>query len=141
MIALAPKIHIAFNDDSTVSLKLQGIRLKQTNLNNYPYLHVLEEKCSLKSEQRNLRMFQNVMTKICVNKTALSAFHNKYAVLDNSRTCGPFLKKKKNFVPKLHFDLIGVWVFVWWRRNVQIFFSFFIYRGFYFDESANRRCW
>jgi hypothetical protein len=51
---------------------------------------VLEEKCSIKSEQRNLRMYRNVMTIVNVNKTALSAFHNKYVVLDDFITCGPF---------------------------------------------------
>jgi hypothetical protein len=49
MIASAPKIYTAFNDDSTVSLKLKGVSIKQTNLNNYHYLQVLEEKCSIKS--------------------------------------------------------------------------------------------
>jgi hypothetical protein len=53
MIALAPKMYIAFKNDSTVSLKLKGVSLKQTNLNNYHYLLMLEEKCSIKSEQRN----------------------------------------------------------------------------------------
>jgi hypothetical protein len=91
MIALAPKMYTAFNDDSTVSLKLKGVSIKQTNLNSYHYLHVLEEKCSIKSEQRNLRMYRNIMTKINVNKTALSAFHNKYVVLDDFSTCGCFL--------------------------------------------------
>jgi hypothetical protein len=74
-----------------VSLKLKGVSSKQTNRNNYRYLHVLEEKCRIKSEQRNLRMYRNVMTKVNVNKTALSAFHNKYVVLDDFSTCGSFL--------------------------------------------------
>jgi hypothetical protein len=91
MIALAPKMYTAFNDVSTVSLKLKGVSIKQTNLNNYHYLHVLEEKSSIKSEQRNLRMYRKIMTKINVNKTALSAFHNKYVVLDDFSTCGYFL--------------------------------------------------
>jgi hypothetical protein len=56
MITLAPKIYTAVNDDSTVSLKLKGVSIKQTNINNIHYLYVLEEKCSIKSEQRNLRM-------------------------------------------------------------------------------------
>jgi hypothetical protein len=56
MIALVPKIYTAFNDDSIVSFKLTGVSIKQTNLNNYHYLLVLEEKCSIKSEQRNLRI-------------------------------------------------------------------------------------
>jgi hypothetical protein len=60
-IALAPKMYIAFKNDSTVSLKLKGVSIKQTNLNNYHYLHVLEEKCSIKSEQRKLKMYRNVM--------------------------------------------------------------------------------
>jgi hypothetical protein len=91
MIALAPKMYPAFIDDSIVSLKLQEVSIKQTNLNNYQYLHLLEEKCSIKSEQRNLRMYRNIMTKINVNKTSLSAFHNKYVVLDDFSTCGCFL--------------------------------------------------
>jgi hypothetical protein len=49
MIALAPKIYTVFNDNSTVRLKLKGVNIKQTNLNNYHYLHVLEEKYSIKS--------------------------------------------------------------------------------------------
>jgi hypothetical protein len=91
MIALAAKIYTAFNDDSTVSLKLKGVSIKQINLNNYHYLHVLEKKCSIKSEQRNLRMYRNVMTKVNVHKTALSVFHNKYVVLDDFSTCCCFL--------------------------------------------------
>jgi hypothetical protein len=90
MIALAPKMYIAFNDESIVSLTLKEVSIKQTNLNNYHYLHVLEEKFSIKSEQRNLRIYRNVMTKVSVNKTALSAFHNKYVVLDDFSTCGCF---------------------------------------------------
>jgi hypothetical protein len=91
MIALAPKMYRAFNDNSTISLKLKGVSIKQTNLNNYHYRHVLEEKCSIKSDQRNLRMYRNIISKINVNKTALSAFHNKYVVLDDFSTCGCFL--------------------------------------------------
>jgi hypothetical protein len=91
MIALASKMYTAYNDNSTASLKLKGVSIKQTNLNNYHYLHVFEEKCSIKSEQRNLRIYRNIMTKVKVNKTALSAFHNKYVVLDDFSTCGPFL--------------------------------------------------
>jgi hypothetical protein len=91
MIALAPKMYTAFNDNSTVSLKLKGVSIKQTNLNNNHYLHMLEEKCSIKSEQRNLKMYRNIMTKVNVNKTALSAFHNKYVILDDFSSCGRFL--------------------------------------------------
>jgi hypothetical protein len=91
MIALASKMYTTFNDDSTSNLKLKGVNIIQTNLNNYHYLHVLEKKCSIKSEQRNLRMYRNVMTKVNINKTALSAFHNKYVVLADFSTCGPFL--------------------------------------------------
>jgi hypothetical protein len=40
MIAFAPKMYTAFNDDSIVSLKLKGVSNKQTILNNYRYLHV-----------------------------------------------------------------------------------------------------
>jgi hypothetical protein len=108
MIALAPKMYTAFNDDSTVSLKLKGVSIKQTNLNSYHYLHVLEEKCSIKSEQRNLRMYRNIMTKVNVNKTALSAFHNKYVVLDDFSTCGPFLNYDNRT-----WTFVGAWVFVW----------------------------
>jgi hypothetical protein len=74
-----------------VSLKLKGVSNKQTILNNYRYLHVWEKKCSFKSEQRNVRMYRNVMTKVNVNKTALSAFYNKYVVLDDFSTFGSFL--------------------------------------------------
>jgi hypothetical protein len=77
MITLAPKMYTAFNDNSTVSLKLKGVSIKQNNLKHYRYLHVLEEKYCIKSDQRNLKKYRNAMTKICVNKTALSAFHNK----------------------------------------------------------------
>jgi hypothetical protein len=52
---------------------------------------VLEEKWCIKSEQRNLKMYRNVTPKVNVNKTALSAFHNKYVVLDDFSICGPFL--------------------------------------------------
>jgi predicted transcriptional regulator len=91
MIDLSPKMYTAFNDNSTVSLKLKGVSIKQNNLNNYHYLRMLEEKCSIKSEQRNLRTYRNVITKINLNKTSLSAFHNKYVELDDFSTCGPFL--------------------------------------------------
>jgi hypothetical protein len=46
MIALASKMYTAFNDNSTVSLKLKAVSSKKTNLNNYHSLHVLEEKCT-----------------------------------------------------------------------------------------------
>jgi hypothetical protein len=52
---------------------------------------VLEEKGSIKSEQRNLRMSRNIMTKVNVNKIALSAFHNKDVVLGDYSTFGSFL--------------------------------------------------
>jgi hypothetical protein len=90
MIAFAPKMYTAFNDDSTISLKLTSVSIKQTNRNNYHYLYVFEEKGFIKSEQRNLRMYRHIMTKVNVNKTALSAFHNKYVVFDFC-TWGPFL--------------------------------------------------
>jgi hypothetical protein len=35
MIVLAPKMYTAFNGDSIVNLKLKGVDIKQTNLNNY----------------------------------------------------------------------------------------------------------
>ena len=73
-------MYTEFNDNSVISLKLKGVSLKQTKLNNFHYYHVLEDKCSIKSEQRNFRMYRNVMTKINVHKPALSAFHNKYVV-------------------------------------------------------------
>jgi hypothetical protein len=96
MIALAPTMYTAFNDDSTVSLKLKGVSIKQTNLNYYHYLHVLEEKCSIKSKQRNFRIHRYVMTKVNVNKTAFSVFHNKYVVLDYFSTCGASCKWEKD---------------------------------------------
>jgi hypothetical protein len=63
MIALAPKMYTAFNDDSTDSLNSKGVSIEQTNLNNYHYLHVLEEKCNIKSEQRKLKMYRNIIPK------------------------------------------------------------------------------
>jgi hypothetical protein len=53
MIGLAPKMYTACNDDSTASLKHKGVSIKQTNLNNYHYLIVLEDKSSIKNEERN----------------------------------------------------------------------------------------
>jgi hypothetical protein len=91
MIALAPKIYTAFNHDKIQSLKMKGVSIKQTNINNYDYLHVLEDKTTNQTEQRNLRMYRNIMSKVSMNKTAVSAFHNKYVVLEDFSTCGPFL--------------------------------------------------
>jgi hypothetical protein len=91
MIALAPKMDTAFNDISTLSLKLKGVSLKQANLNSFHYLHVLEDQTAIRSEQRNLRMYRNLISKINMTKCVLSPFHKKYVVLEDFSTCGPFL--------------------------------------------------
>jgi hypothetical protein len=50
MIALSPKMYTAFNDSSTLRLKLKGVSLKQANLKSFHYLHVLEDQTAIRSE-------------------------------------------------------------------------------------------
>jgi hypothetical protein len=67
-------MYTALKDDSIVFLKHKGVSFNQTKINKIHYLHVLEDKCMIKIEQRDLRIFRYVMSMINVNKMVLILF-------------------------------------------------------------------
>ena len=91
MIALAPKCYTIWdNNAQTKALKLKGVSLKKNTIVHTDYSDVLN-KCTVKHGKNiNLQMKNNKMSKLTVNKNALTGCHTKMIVLSN-HSCAPFI--------------------------------------------------
>ena len=90
-IALCSKCYTIFNDDGTTkSLKLKGVSLKKNKIVSSDYEKALKEP--IKGKNINLQLSRdNQMSKITINKNALSAVNTKMIVLENGCCC-PYIQ-------------------------------------------------
>lgn len=91
-VALCPKCYTIWNDhsDKAISLKLKGVSLKKNNIKSSDYESIIKDKIIVPGININLQMKKNRMSKVTVNKNALTGFHNKMIVLENE-SCVPFI--------------------------------------------------
>ncbi len=71
-------------------MKLKGVSLKKNNIVRNDYKEVLMEKSIKVGKNINLQMKNNIMSKVTVNKNALTGSHTKMIVLEN-QACLPFI--------------------------------------------------
>ena len=102
-IALCPKCYTIWNNENingqeircsfgvTKSIKLKGVSLKTNKIKSSDYKDILDNKCVKSGKNINLQMNHNIMSKITINKNALTGFHNKMIVLPNE-SCAPFIR-------------------------------------------------
>ena len=91
MIALAPKCYTIFNSDKSVkSLKLKGVSLKKNHIEYDDYKNVILNNSVKIGKNINLQMNGNQMSKLTINKNALTGCHTKMIVLEN-QSCCPFI--------------------------------------------------
>ena len=91
MIALAPKCYTIFNSNGqTKSLKLKGVSLKKNHIVSSDYKSIIDNQSIKLGKNINLQMQNNKMSKITVNKNALTGCHTKMIVLPN-QSCAPFV--------------------------------------------------
>ena len=103
-IALCPKCYTIWNgcnnpedplgsnnDGVTKSLKIKGVSLKTNKLTSNDYKDILDNESIKSGKNINLQVKKNIMSKITINKNALTGFHNKKIVLPN-QSCLPFIK-------------------------------------------------
>ena len=91
MIALGPKCYTIFNSNGqTKSLKLKGVSLKKNIIKYEDYKSIIENKSIKQGKNINLQMNNNQMSKLTVQKNALTGLHNKMIVLDN-QSCCPYI--------------------------------------------------
>ncbi len=101
MIALAPKCYTIFNSGAvTKALKLKGVSLKKNHITSDDYKDIIDNGGVKVGKNINLQMVMNnkiqskisemTMSKITVNKNALTGTHTKMIVLEN-QSCAPFI--------------------------------------------------
>ena len=95
-VALCPKCYTIWNNKEngsmeTKSLKVKGVSLKKNNINPTDYYTIIVDKCVIPGKNINLQMNRNQMSKVTIQKNALTGFHNKMIVLED-QTCVPFIK-------------------------------------------------
>ena len=73
----------------TKSLKLKGVSLKKNKIVSSDYQKALEEP--IKGKNINLQLKDSQMSKITINKNALSAVNTKMVVLENGCCC-PYIQ-------------------------------------------------
>ena len=90
-IALCPKCYTIWNDNNeTKSLKLKGVSKKTNDIKFADYKNVIDNGTTVVGKNINLLMRKNQMTRVTVNKNALTGFHNKMIVL-KSESCAPYI--------------------------------------------------
>ncbi len=101
MIALAPKCYTIFNNDNiTKALKLKGVSLKKNKITKEDYEDIIANGGVKVGKNINLQMVncgksnnkitEMKMSKITVNKNALTGTHTKMIVLENN-SCAPYI--------------------------------------------------
>ena len=97
-VALCSKCYTIWNNDGTTkSLKLKGVSLKKNKIVSSDYQKALEEP--IKGKNINLQLKDSQMSKITINKNALTAVNTKMVVLENGSCC-PYIAglSAKNYV-------------------------------------------
>jgi hypothetical protein len=90
MIALGPKCYTLFNDPvKPFARKVKGVSIRQNPLTVTDYSNVIQEDRIVIGHNTNLQMSKNLMSKVMINKTALSGLHTKYQVLSDNSICCP----------------------------------------------------
>ena len=91
MIALAPKCYTIFNDDEMIiALKAKGINIKKNKLTKDNYITALNEV--VKGININLQLKDKQMSKLTIEKNALTGKLTKMKVLPNERCVPLFFK-------------------------------------------------
>ena len=91
MVALAPKCYTIWNSDQSVkALKLKGVSIKKNNIEFSDYQSIIENNSVKVGKNINLQIHNNKMSKLTINKNALTAQHTKMIVLPN-QSCCPFV--------------------------------------------------
>ena len=92
-VALCPKCYTIFNNDDNKAKtkKAKGVSLKNSDIEKCDYIDVIKNKAVVKGTNYNLQTVNNVMSKVCVEKNALTGFNNKLITLMNE-SCAPFMK-------------------------------------------------
>ncbi|KAK8897847.1 hypothetical protein M9Y10_000075 [Tritrichomonas musculus] len=91
-IALAPKCYTIWNNNGqTKSLKLKGVSLKKNDIKYPDYKSIIENNSVKQGKNINLQMNGNQMSKLTIQKNALTGLHTKMIVLENN-SCAPFVK-------------------------------------------------
>ena len=87
MIALAPKCYTIWNGENEIkAMKLKGVSLKKNKLTKEDYKTSLNN--TTPGKNINLQLKNNQMSKLTVNKNALTGKHTKMIVLEN-QSCVP----------------------------------------------------
>jgi hypothetical protein len=101
MIALGPKCYTLFNDPiKPFARKVKGVSIRQNPLKVNDYSDVIQNDKVVSGKNTNLQMNKSQrtnssgeceirMSKIMINKTALSGLHTKYQVLSDNSICAP----------------------------------------------------
>ena len=89
MICLSPKCYSLWTDTKN-EMKVKGISLKKNKLAYKHYLKVIDELTTIQGKNINLQMKSGVMSKVTINKNALTATHTKMITLSN-HSCCPFI--------------------------------------------------
>ena len=71
----------------TKSLKLKGVSLKKNNIQYPDYKSIIENQSVKIGKNINLQMNNNQMSKLTINKNALTGQHTKMIVLENNSCC------------------------------------------------------
>ena len=91
-IALCAKCYTIFNDDESnvVALKLKGVSLKKNKITSKDYENVIANNTVIAGKNINLQFKNNMMSKLTVNKNALTGTHTKMICLSN-QACAPYV--------------------------------------------------
>jgi hypothetical protein len=85
-VALAPKCYCLFPNKNIT--KMKGVKKTLNNLTSQDYQEALKKP--IMGKNINLQMKNNIMSKITVQKNALTGVHTKAVVLSN-HSCAPFI--------------------------------------------------
>ena len=96
MIALCPKCYTSFNDDKkTIALKMKGVNAKQNkHINSESYKDIVENGGKVSGQNSILQLKSQLMSRIQMDKTALTGAHTK-AVVHPNGCCMPFISGAK----------------------------------------------
>jgi hypothetical protein len=90
MIALGPKCYTLFNDPvKPFARKVKGVSIRQNPITVGNYSSVIQNDKIVSGKNTNLQMNKSQMSKVMINKTALSGLHTKFQVLSDNSVCCP----------------------------------------------------
>jgi hypothetical protein len=84
MIALLPKTYTQFNNDGKAKLKLKGVQLRQNpHLTKDSYSEIIQNGIAISGQNNTLQMKNDVMSRLTINKIALTGKNNKGYTCEN----------------------------------------------------------